>query len=171
MAEWQRCHDEHSCIFSAYLACKNCYLLLLLGWLYSEPYEEPQTPKFYLSPTSHISLNFYFSSKRLFLCFLPGATGWFADNHSFVFRPKASRFNLVFTSFSSSGSYVLSSGFSFPEMSREQYVGRGNESLVSLSVNNSNLNTSLFRFFSRRCCPLSPGDFCSYKGLPSSSSF
>lgn len=97
--------------------------------------------------------------------FKPGATGWFADNPSFLFMPKASRFNLVFTSFSSSGSYVLSSGFSPPEMSREQYVGRGNESLVSLSMNNSNLNTSLFRFFSRRCCPLSRGDFCPYKGL------
>lgn len=98
--------------------------------------------------------------------FKPGATGWFTDNHSFLFMPKASRFNLVFTSFSSSGSYILSSGFSLPEMSREQYVGRGNESLVSLSMNNSNVNTSLFRFFSRRRCPLSRGDFCSYKGLP-----
>lgn len=171
MAEWQQWHDEHSSISCAYLACKGCYLLLLLGWLYSEPYEEPQTLKFYFSSTSHISLNFYFSSKRLFLCFLPGATGWFADNHSFLFMPKASRFNLVFTSFSSSGSYVLSSAFSFPEMSHEQYVGRGKESLVSLSVNNSNPNTSLFRFFSRHCCPLSHGDFCPYKGLPSPSSF
>lgn len=78
---------------------------------------------------------------------------------------------MVFTSFSSSGSYVLSSAFSFPEMSHEQFVGRGNESLVSLSVNNSNPNTSLFRFFSGRCCPLSHGDFCPYKGLPSSSKF
>lgn len=68
------------------------------------------TPGSCLSAFPLVCSSVYFSSKISLLNLLPQS---FADSHPFVFMPEASCFNLVFTSFSSSCNYVLSSRLAF----------------------------------------------------------